>query len=224
MNKLTGNKLKLIALVSMTFDHIGMLLFPFSSIFKMIGRLSFPIFVYMIAEGWKYTSNRKRYMCVIWLMGIAYQIFYYIFFSSLYMGVFITYGLSLLLICSIEYFINKGKRRYIISPIVIICVILIGCIEYILPYSGFAIDYGLVGIMIPILVYFAETKKEKICFLFLGLCCLSLIYKGVQFLSLLSIPLLCFYNGNRGNKKLKYFFYIYYPVHLIVIWLISFLI
>ena len=218
MYRLTGNKLKIIALVSMTFDHIGMMFFPFCSVFKIIGRLSFPIFAYMLAEGWKYTSNKKRYMSVIWLMGIVYQLFYYFFF---YMGIFITYGLSLLLIWAIEYVVSNGKKSWLISPIIVIVVILIGCIEYIFPYSGFAIDYGLVGIMIPVLIYFNKTKKDKIIFLFLGLLFLSLIYKGVQFVSLLSVVLLFFYDGKRGIKCLKYFFYVYYPMHLVIIWFIS---
>lgn len=224
MNKLTGNKLKLIALFSMTIDHIGMMFFPYSSVFKIIGRLSFPIFAYMIAEGWKYTSNRKRYFSLIWLMGLIYQAFYYIFFTSLYMGIFITYGLSLLFIWSVEYFCGKGKKSYLISSVAIVSILLICCLEYIYPYSGFAIDYGLVGVCIPVFVYFSKDRKEKICALFLGLCCLSLIYKGVQFVSLLSVPLLCFYNGKRGNKNFKYLFYVYYPIHLIVIWLINLLV
>ena len=84
MNKLTGNKLKLIALISMTVDHIGKFFFPSFIIFEIIGRIAFPIFAYMIAEGWKYTSNKKRYMLTIWGMGVLYQIIYYIFYSSLY--------------------------------------------------------------------------------------------------------------------------------------------
>ena len=224
MNKFTGNTLKLFALVCMTIDHVGMMFFSSNVIFKIIGRLSYPVFAYMISEGWKYTSNRKRYISLIWLMGLVYQVFYYIFFSSLYMGIFITYGLSLFFIWAIEYFVDNGKSSYLISPLILVCVVFVGCIEYIFPYSGFSIDYGLVGIIIPVLVYFNKTKKEKISFLFLGLCCLSLIYKGVQFVSLLSVPLLCFYNGKRGNKNLKYLFYIYYPAHLVVIWLINLLV
>ena len=59
---LTGNQLKLLALITMTIDHIGMILFPHIPLFRIIGRLSMPIFAYMIAEGCRHTRNRKKYL------------------------------------------------------------------------------------------------------------------------------------------------------------------
>ena len=56
---LTGNQLKLIALITMTIDHIGFMLLPQVKILRAIGRIAFPIFAYMIAEGCQYTRNRK---------------------------------------------------------------------------------------------------------------------------------------------------------------------
>ena len=171
--------------------------------------------------GLLYTSNRNRYIETIWVVGILYQIPYCIVFSSLYMGIFITYGLSLLLIFAIEYFSNKGKYFMIVSPLVLAVVVFIGLIKYIFPESGFDIDYGLIGVAIPSLVYFNKSKLEKICFLFIGLCILVLDNDIIQIFCLLSIPLLVLYNGEKGNMKLKYLFYIYYPFHLVVIWLIG---
>ena len=222
MNKLSGNKLKIIALFSMTVDHIGKIFFPSVILFEIIGRLAFPIFAYLIAEGWQYTSNKKKYFSIIWIMGILYQIVYYVFCSSLYIGVFITYGLSLLVICFIEYLLSKKKFCWILSPLVIAFIIFICLIEYIFPYRDFAIDYGIVGVMIPVIIYFNKTKKEKLCFLFIALCGLVFIYDIIQIFTLLSVVLLFMYNGERGNKKLKYLFYIYYPGHLVILWLLSF--
>ena len=221
MNFLSGNKLKLIALVSMTLDHIGKFFFPTLVIFQMIGRVAFPIFAYMIAEGWKYTGNRIKYLSTIWIMGILYQVVFYIFYSSLYMGIFITYGLSLLFIFAIEYFVRKKKFSCFVTPFIIAVVIFIGCIEYIWPLSGFAVDYGLLGIFIPVVVYFSKNKLEKLCLLFILLCVYVFTSDLINIFSLLSIVLLSLYNGKRGFKKLKYFFYIYYPFHLVVIWLIG---
>ena len=110
-----------------------------------------------------------------------------------------------------------------ISPLIIASIIAVGCIEYILSYSDFAIDYGLIGIVVPVIIYFSKTKQEKLCFMFLALCCNVFVYGIIQVFSLLSIVLLAFYNGKRGSKNLKYFFYIYYPIHLVVIWLINFI-
>ena len=58
---LSGNALKMIAAISMLIDHIGLLFFPFNGIFRIFGRLAFPIFAYMIAEGAKYTRNKKKH-------------------------------------------------------------------------------------------------------------------------------------------------------------------
>ena len=58
----TGNELKLIALVSMTCDHVGLQLLPNVLFLRILGRLAFPIFAYMIAEGCRYTRSRKKYL------------------------------------------------------------------------------------------------------------------------------------------------------------------
>ena len=101
MNKLkflSGNALKLFALVFMTIDHIGYLLLDNYIPFRIIGRLAFPIFAYMIAEGCKYTKNRARYLLTVFLTGAAFQIFYSIAERSLYMNIFITFSFSIALI------------------------------------------------------------------------------------------------------------------------------
>ena len=76
--RLSSNALKLIALVCMTVDHIGFLLYPHLHILRIIGRVAFPIFAYMIAEGCRYTSNRLRYFITIFLLGAAMQAFFWI--------------------------------------------------------------------------------------------------------------------------------------------------
>ena len=101
MNKLkflSGNALKLFALVFMTIDHVGFYLLDNYLPFRIIGRLAFPIFAYMIAEGCKYTKNRARYLLTVFLTGAAFQIFYSIAQRSLYMNIFITFSFSIALI------------------------------------------------------------------------------------------------------------------------------
>ena len=60
VGSLSGNQLKIIAAISMTVDHLGFILFPSLIILRIIGRIAFPIFAYMIAEGCRYTKNEKR--------------------------------------------------------------------------------------------------------------------------------------------------------------------
>ena len=61
--------LKLIGIASMTIDHIGYFIFPQYTILRVIGRLAYPIFAYMIAEGCRYTKNKKRYLGT--MLGMA---------------------------------------------------------------------------------------------------------------------------------------------------------
>ena len=63
---LTNNQLKIIAMISMLIDHIGLQMFPDLLIFRIIGRLAFPIFAYMIAEGCFYTKNKPDRIKPVW--------------------------------------------------------------------------------------------------------------------------------------------------------------
>ncbi len=67
---LSANQLKVIAALTMLIDHVGMILFPSIRLFRIIGRISFPIFSFMIYEGCKYTRNKKRYLLQIFIIGI----------------------------------------------------------------------------------------------------------------------------------------------------------
>ena len=75
--RLSSNALKLIALLSMTVDHIGLLLFPRLRIARILGRIAFPIFAYMIAEGCRHTSRRARYLGTVFLLGAAMQVLFW---------------------------------------------------------------------------------------------------------------------------------------------------
>ena len=70
---LSGNMLKIIAAVTMLVDHAGILFFPSQNIYRIIGRLAFPIFAYMIAEGCKYTRNKIRYFAMIFGLAAVCQ-------------------------------------------------------------------------------------------------------------------------------------------------------
>lgn len=67
--KMTGSQLKIIALIAMTCDRVGKILLPQIGILQIVGRLAFPIFAYMIAEGCVHTKSKKRYLLT--MMGLA---------------------------------------------------------------------------------------------------------------------------------------------------------
>ena len=95
---LTGNQLKLIALITMTIDHMGMMLFPRVKILRAIGRIAFPIFAYMIAEGCRHTRNRRKYLLSMVSLAAVCQVVYFFAMGSLSMSVLVTFSLSIGLI------------------------------------------------------------------------------------------------------------------------------
>ncbi len=220
---LTGNQLKLIALAAMTIDHIGVQFFPQSVIFRIIGRLALPIFAYMIAQGCRYTRNKARYLATIAAVALVCQLVYFFAMGSLYQCILVTFSLSILLIFSLDAAIQKPSVKN--TTVAALAFVSVWCISDMLPrfLPGFYVDYGFFGILLPVLIWLGKDKWQCIVLCGIGLVLLS-IGTPVQWFSLLTLPLLALYNGTRGKMKLKYLFYIYYPTHLALIYLISLLI
>ena len=99
---LTGNQLKLIAMITMTCDHVGVQIFPKCLWLRILGRLAMPIYAYMIAEGCRHTRNRKKYLQRLLGMGALCQLVYLLAMDSLYMCILITFSLSVILICLMD--------------------------------------------------------------------------------------------------------------------------
>ena len=85
---LSGNILKIFGCIAMFIDHLGFLVFPNIQILRIIGRLSYPIFAFMLAEGCFYTKNRFRHFYVISLFGIVFQIVYYLVMEYIDLSIF----------------------------------------------------------------------------------------------------------------------------------------
>lgn len=204
---LSGNQLKIIAAILMTIDHIGVLIFPQFDILRIIGRLSMPIFAYMISEGAHHTKNRKKYLSGLIVMSAIIQITYYLVERSLDQCILVTFSLSIMLIYIID------RKNIILSLFALIaCFYLTQVVN---------IDYGFFGIVLPLLIYLGENKTQKLMLLTSGLVLVSLTNSPIQWYSLLSVPLIALYNGQRGKLRMKNFFYIYYPLHLVIIYFIS---
>ena len=217
---LTGNQLKLIALVSMTIDHIGVQFFPQSVIFRIIGRLALPIFAYMIAQGCRYTRNKARYLATIAAVALVCQLVYFFAMASLYQCILVTFSLSIALIFSLEAAIQKPSVKS--TTVAALVLVSVWFVSDMLPrfLPGFYVDYGFFGILLPVLIWLGKDKRQCIALSGIGLVLLS-IGNPLLWFSLLALPLLALYNGTRGKVKLKYLFYIYYPAHLALIYLIS---
>ncbi len=226
MKIFSGNQLKMIALIAMTCDHVGLYLLPQYHFLRIIGRLAFPLFAYMIAEGCRYTRNRKVYLRNILSLGILCQVVYLIAERSLYQCILITFALSICFIYAIDY----AKKRKTAGSMVVATVVSLGIWFLSVPLpellkttTDYEIDYGFWGILLPVVIYFAP-HTYKVLATAIGLLPLCLSFGGEQWYCYLTILLLMFYNGTRGKANMKNLFYIYYPVHLVCIYLLGLLI
>ena len=234
---LSSNILKIIAAVSMLIDHIGVILFPSVRILRIIGRIAFPIFAFMIAEGCFYTRQRLRYFLSVFTLGAACQAVLYLYSKSTYMGILITFSVSILLIYALDAFKYAvcDRERAPLKRLALMTLFPASVALTFFLCRSVTVDYGFFGCMAPV---FASLPKEvrkasecpwraidrrhfQIISLGIGLFLLALTMRANQLYSLLAIPLLLLYSGKRGKLKMKYFFYIFYPLHLLAIEIIA---
>lgn len=220
---LSGNLIKIIALIAMTFDHIGLQLFPQYEIFRIIGRLALPLYAYMITEGCKYTKNRKKYLWNVLSLAILCQVVYFVAEQSLYQCILVTFSLSICWIYVLDY--AREKKNILGWMSVAGVSAAIWFVSVVLPTlmevsTDFEIDYGFWGILLPVIIYFAPDKYKTLATL-VALIPLCMELGDNQWYSLIAVLLLALYNGKRGKVNIKNLFYIYYPAHLVVIYLVS---
>ena len=219
---LSGNQLKLIALITMTLDHIGVHLLPQFPILRIIGRLAMPIYAFLIAEGCRYTKNKFKYLGLMALLATGMQVVYYFVMEALYMCILVTFSLSITLIYALQY-VEKKKNLW---SCLVFFTALVGAyfVSVKLPgyIPGFSMDYGFKGILLPVFISLGTNKQQRILGAAVGMCYLAL-GGSIQWYSLLTLPLLALYSGQRGKGDYKYLFYIYYPLHLAAIYGISWL-
>ena len=217
---LTGNQLKILALIAMTCDHIGFLLFPQYEFLRWIGRLAFPIFAYMIAEGAKYTKNRLRYFLGMFVLGFICQVGT----GSLFQCILITFSFSVLLIYAADHAMKKkNAEACLLFAVSFLAVFfLTEILPYLLPHTDYGVDYGIWGILTPVFVFVGSKKYQKLLLAAIPLS--FLCFAGgleCQWMALFALPILALYNGKRGKLKMKNLFYIYYPLHLVIIYELS---
>lgn len=221
----TGNQLKIIALICMTVDHIGFILLPQFLFLRIIGRLAFPIFAYMIAEGCRHTKSMGRYLGLMAGFAVVSQVVEYLASGSLYQCIFVTFSMSVVLIWLLQLAVEQTKVwAWSIFAVTLLAVFfLTSVLPGLLSGTDYAVDYGFWGVMLPVVVYFGKDRWRKLGMAAFVLLLLARESHWIQYIALLTLPLLALYNGQRGNWKMKYLFYLYYPVHLAVLHLISML-
>ena len=205
--------LKILAIIFMTVDHVGLLLFPSVRILRAIGRLAFPIFAFQIGIGFKHTHSKEKYILRMILFTLISQYPFALFLEAAKISPILNIGATFTLALLALYTIDKFKKSWIKYPILII----IACIAAYVP-----MDYGLIGVLIVISLYFLNQEKIIGIASFISL---EIINCAIN-KSLFSLPAtlaifpILLYNGKKG-PSLKYFFYIFYPAHLLIIYLIT---
>lgn len=214
---MTNFQLKLIALVTMTIDHIAMMLISIDSVFytpmRSIGRLSFVLFAFLITEGLRHTKNKEKYIATMFLFAFAIDIPRLFFHLQYFTNIFYTLGLGAFAI----YLIKRQKN--IVLQIVIILAIL---------YTAVALDvnYGAFGVMVIISIEFARlfvSDTKIVAPIVMAMLYYILMYAfqqpAIQMYGILSFLIIMLYNCNRGyyHPRIKYLIYVYYPVHLLIL-------
>ena len=244
----SSNLLKIIAAVCMVIDHLGYMYYPSAVWMRIIGRISLPIFAFFIAEGCFYTKNRLKYFSLTFGLGVICQVVYFIAMKSLYMCILITFSLAILLIFSyqdIKNAVYRGAPFYEIISKSLIFIATIISVYYL--NKIMKIDYGFYGCVLPLFMAIVMPTSEKLPLIeknrkvdLLGkinllpvrlLLAIYPLYKiaingGALFYyyAPLALLLLLLYSGERGKLKMKYFFYIFYPLHLVALQGISLII
>lgn len=214
---LNGFTLKLTAMVLMFIDHMGFILFPGKTWLRVIGRLSFPIFAFFVAEGFYHTKSKKKYILRMLIFALitepVFDIAFYVKINPVHQNVLFTFLMALFGLMVLD-FITKKIPDAMASK-------LLGGLSFAI-FALFAevmrTDYGCFGVM---LVYIFYTLRENFWSKHIFSCGLQLIWGvGIQKYSALSTVLLMMYNGRQG-PKMKYLFYLFYPLHLVVLYLVA---
>lgn len=227
-----SNQLKLIAILTMTVDHVISVIYPnypkvwWILLLHLIGRFTAPTMWFFIAEGYHYTHNLKKYIGRLFLFAFishfAYNFAFGIPFLPFQTSVFnqtsviwsLAWGVVALYISDCPK-IKGGMKMVLIT---IICVITFcsdwSCIA-VLAILGIGKHRGdFKGQMREMLIYVGAYAL--VYFLFI-----DKVYGILQMGVAIVIPFLAKYNGQRGNfKAMKWFFYLYYPLHLVIVGLL----
>lgn len=245
---IAGSTIKMIAIITMLIDHtaavvlkrmiveqnlsIAMTMGPMEPIvslyyvMRLIGRLGFPIFIFLLTEGLEHTRNQWKYLLRLFLFALVSEIpFDFAFNLSqeqiasgqilefTYQNVFFTLTIGLAAIIGIKA-IQGTELQPVLKVLLNIGITIVGMA------LGFLLqtDYDAIGVLAIVMMYLLRQRKTLAVFT----TCLVLMFSSSleisAFLVLLPIGT---YNGKRG-WNLKWVFYVFYPAHLLILWLICF--
>lgn len=239
---LSGYDLKLIAMVTMTMDHIALLwlglyansqggyvsisfdngLDSIYTIMRGVGRLAFPLYAFLLVEGFFHSHNRKKYALRLLLLALAAEIpFNFLdstmWFDPLHNNVMWTLLLGLVAMSAIEWLYQQPGLNIILQKI-LIAVVALGAMVL---SNILRTDYGEGGILCILLIYifYGKSAGGRLFAPALGIIFLVYLSSAIEFAALFSLIPIYFYNGTRGQagSVMKKISFLYYPLHLIIL-------
>ena len=235
---LTSNMLRVIAVLLMVSDHVWATYMSFGNWMTYIGRMAFPIFAFQIAEGFVHTKNFKKYALRLLGFALVSELPFNLFYSSrwfnpYHQNVMFTLLLGLLAIKVIDNLKKNHKAKDIALSVLWLLLIALASV------IGF-VDYGFNGVLMVVLFYICRNFPFAWVAQLVGMVCINVIFFEGQvipfeiFGNSVEIPTQAFavfslipiwlYGGRKGvsNKALQYGFYAFYPVHMIILYLIRY--
>lgn len=193
---------------------------------RSIGRIAFPIFAFLIVEGFFHTTNIKKYILRLSIFAVIAELPYYwaFWYPADLMNVFVRRNILFTLLLGLLTIIlldNIYKVYYSTNPFFMntfmIVVIVSGSLALILIRGSYQ-EFGY-GVILMVGFYLAHRSKKLSILMFILI--VGFLRGNIEFLAILAAPLLYFYNGEKG-RSMKYFFYAFYPAHLLILCLIRY--
>ena len=225
---LSSSTLKIIAMLCMAIDHtaagiinnvnnislLGLNVNELYYAMRSIGRIAFPIFLFLLIEGFNKTKNIKKYFFRMVIFAIISEVPFDMalnggYYSAHSQNVYV----ELFLILAMLYCIKISEEKFSRFKGILLGIITV--FTFAVVSEVIEADYGMYGIVAAIIMYSFSKSRETRAISILPAFAFEIHMPAV----FLSIPLVYFYNGKRG-LNLKYLFYAFYPLHLIIIGII----
>ena len=215
--RLDGRTLKIIAVVSMFIDHMGAVLFPELLFFRIIGRLAFPIYCFLLVEGACYTHDLRQYILRMGIFALISEVpfdlaFYHSAVAVGHQNVFFTLAIGLGMIWFLEHPFKDMDIPESINKLLTLAVAGIAA-------ELLQTDYGFSGIAI-IFIFYILRRNFAAKSIIVAIICASMGW--LEAFAIVSLIILFFYSGQRGRqtKIMQYGFYAFYPAHLLLLFII----
>lgn len=214
---ISASGLKYLACLFMLIDHTGYLLFPHIALLRIIGRLAFPIFAFMIANGYLHTSSPAKYLLRLAVFAGVFQWFYGFMMADGRLSILFTLATGL----GAVWLSDTLDKRIAASWAAYGCQLLVLAAASVLAQVA-GMDYGWYGVA---MIYASWLFFDRFPLLAAAWALLTAAYVFVggnphQLFSLAALAPLFFYNGKLGAGG-KWFFYIFYAAHITVLYLLK---